>query len=294
MKPAPFRYFAPETLEEALELAAEHGHDAKLLAGGQSLIPAMNFRLAQPAVLIDLNRIEALSYIREDADTGCLGIGAMTRQRQAEGDSLVARRAPLIHQAMPYVAHVQIRNRGTLGGSLAHADPAAELPAVLLALRARVRLASCEAERWVQAQDFFTGLFETALAPEEVLTEIQIPPLPPRSGSAFAEFARRHGDYALVGVAAQVALDESGACSQCQLVFLSVGEGPVVAKQAQDALTGRRPQPEILSQAAHLAASSDIDPQGDIHASAEYRRHLARVLAERVLKEAFEGIGTEV
>ncbi|MEE8585094.1 MAG: xanthine dehydrogenase family protein subunit M [Acidobacteriota bacterium] len=288
MKPAPFRYVAPDSLDEALELAAGHEFDAKLLAGGQSLIPAMNFRLAQPALLIDLNRIEGLSYIRQDADTGGLRIGAMTRQRQAEESQLVARQAPLIHQALPYVAHVQIRNRGTMGGSLAHADPAAELPAVLLALQARFRLQSRQGERWVEAQDFFTGLFETALAPEEILTEIEVPPLPSRSGCAFAEFARRHGDYALAGVAAQVTLDEAGACSRCRLVLLSVGEGPVEAKQAQGSLTGHRPQPEVLSQAAQLAACNDIDPQGDIHASVDYRRHLVRVLAERALKQAFE------
>src|SRR5881628_249850 len=202
MKPAAFDYFTPVTVDEAVALLAEHGGEAKPLAGGQSLIPAMNFRLARPAALVDLNRIPELSYVRAEPDGGALVIGAMTRQRALERSDVVRRAAPLMAEAMPYVAHPQIRNRGTVGGSVAHADPAAELPAVTLALEARFRARSRSGERTIPAAEFFKGLLETALEPDELLVEIAIPHSPARSGYAFAEVARRHGDYALVGVAA--------------------------------------------------------------------------------------------
>ena len=212
LKPAPFRYFAPNTLEEALELVAEHGYEGKVLAGGQSLIPTMNFRLAQPSVLVDLNKIAELAYIRPTSDGG-LSIGAMTRQRVVERSAEVKQHAPLLHQTMPWIAHVQIRNRGTIGGSLAHADPAAELPAAMLALNAQFRLRSKNGERTVAARDFYIGLFTTELASDELLTEIIVPPSQPRTGCSIQEIARRHGDYAMVGVVATIALDEAGVCS---------------------------------------------------------------------------------
>ena len=190
MKPAAFEYAAPAALAEALALKAEHGDEAKFLAGGQSLVPAMNFRLAQAALLVDLNGLAELDFIRLD-ESGELRLGAMTRQRRLERDALVAGRASLLHEAMPWVAHPQIRNRGTLGGSLAHADPAAELPVVALALNARLRVQSVSGERWIEAADFFQGLFTTALASDEMLVEIALPPLPARTGTAFVEFARR-------------------------------------------------------------------------------------------------------
>jgi CO/xanthine dehydrogenase FAD-binding subunit len=287
MKPAPFEYYAPTGLEEALSYLAEYGPDAKLLAGGQSLIPTLNFRLAQPAVLIDLNSIPQLSYLRLD-DEGSLRIGAMTRQRQVERSSLVASHAPLIYETMPHIAHVQIRNRGTFGGSLAHADPAAELPAVTTALEARFRVQSQKRERWLTTQEFFVDLFTTALEPEEMLVEVAIPALPPRSGWAFTEMARRHGDYALVGVTALVILDERGQCQKCRLVYLSVGDGPVEAHRAADVLKGQKPTAPAILAAAETAAQDDIDPNGDIHATPAYRRHLAKVLARQVLTQAFE------
>ena len=285
MKPAPFAYFAPASTEEALALLGEHGYDAKLLAGGQSLVPTMNFRLAQPAVLIDLNRIAPLFYITEQP-AGGLSIGAMTRQRSVERSELVARHAPLLHAAMPWIAHVQIRNRGTIGGSLAHADPAAELPAVAVALNARFRIRNTGGERWVPAQEFYIGLFTTDIAPDEMLVEVEIPPLAPRTGCAFDEFARRRGDYALAGCAATLTLDEAGRCADVRLVYLSVGEGPVLAVSAAQALLGETPTPARLAEAARAAAASDIEPLGDIHASAAFRRHLAQVLARRVLENA--------
>lgn len=287
MKPAPFKYFAPASVEETLGLLTQYGYDAKLLAGGQSLIPTMNFRLAQPAVIIDLNRVAELAYLRP-GDSGGLRIGAMARQREGEYHPLFAERAPLIRETMPHVAHPQIRNRGTFGGSIAHADPAAELPAVMLALQARFKLRSREGEREIPAGDFFVGMFATALQPEELLSEILIPPLPPRSGWAFKEVARRHGDYALAGAAAVVALDEQQRCREARLVFLSVGDGPVEARQAVQALAGEIPGEEAIRAAAETAAALDVDPGSDIHASAEFRRHLARVLAMQVLHQAFE------
>jgi len=287
MKPPPFEYFAPTTTAEALTLLSQYGYEAKPLAGGQSLIPTMNFRLAQPGVLIDLNPIAELAYIRR-SDDGGLRIGAMTRQRQVERDPLVAERAPLLREAMPYIAHPQIRNRGTFGGSLAHADPAAELPAVTTALDARFCARSQAGERWLLANEFFISLFATALEPDELLVEVDLPPLPPRTGWAFTEMARRHGDYALVGVAAVVTLDERDHCQRAKLVFLSVGDGPVEAQQAAHLLIGQPPTAEAIRASAETAATNDIAPNGDIHASAEFRRHLARVLAQRVLTQAVE------
>lgn len=287
MKPAAFQYLGPATVEEALAILATHGDEAKPLAGGQSLIPSMNFRLAQPAVLVDLNDVTELFFLRDDP-AGGLRIGAMTRQRTVERSGLVARRAPLLHETMPFIAHSQIRSRGTVGGSLAHADPAAELPAVMLALGVRFRARATDGERWIPADEFFTGLFDTALEPGELLVEIEIPPRPPRSGFAFREIARRHGDYALVGVAAAVTLDAGGRCDRARIALLSVGEGPVLAEGAAQTLQGETPGPESIAEAAETAAIRDIDPNGDIHASVAYRRQLARVLTRRALTEAFE------
>jgi carbon-monoxide dehydrogenase medium subunit len=287
MKPAPFKYYAPTTVEEALARLAEHGYDAKALAGGQSLIPTMNFRLAQPSVLVDLNHIPKLFYIKPDKDGGVL-VGAMTRESQVENDVLIAERAPLVHETMPHIAHPQIRSRGTFGGCIAHADPAAELPAVSLALDARFRVQRNSGERWIPANKFFIGFFTTALEPDELLVEIALPPMPPRSGWSFQEVARRHGDYALVGVAAVVSLDDREQCQQARLVFLSVGDGPVEAHQAAEALKGQALTPEAIGAAAETAAQADVDPSSDIHASADYRRHLVKTLTIRALQHASE------
>jgi carbon-monoxide dehydrogenase medium subunit len=286
MKPAPFAYHRPDSVEGALALLAEHGYDAKLLAGGQSLVPAMNFRLAAPAVLIDLNRIPGLDAIAEAE--GGVRIGAMVRQRSAERSALLAERAPLIAETLPFVAHAQIRNRGTMGGSIAHADPAAELPAVMLALGGRFHLRGPGGTRTVTAEDFFTGLFGTALEPEEMLVEIEVPTAAPGTGFAFDEISRRHGDFALAGVAASVQVDAEGRCTNARIALLSVGDGPVLAAQAAAALDGQSPTDEAIHAAAHAAAQQDIDPPGDIHATPAYRRQLAEVLVRRVLPRAFE------
>jgi carbon-monoxide dehydrogenase medium subunit len=288
MKPAPFEYHCPRTLDEALMLLATHGSEAKPLAGGQSLIPAMNFRLATPAVLIDLNGIRELSFITHGgALASPIRIGAMTRHRDLERSAIVAQHAPLITRTMPYVAHAAIRTRGTLGGSLAHADPAAELPAVMLALDATLTLTNRERSRDVRAEEFFVGLFATALEPGELLTEIAIPVLPKGSAVAFQEISRRHGDFALAGVAAAVSLDEAGRCNRARIALLSVGDRPTLAARAAQALVGRLPTADAIRAAADAAATHDIDPPGDIHASSRYRRHLVNVLTRRTLEEAF-------
>lgn len=285
MKPVAFAYQRPASLAQALDLLSEHGDEAKVLAGGQSLVPAMNFRLAQPAVLVDLNRVSELAFL-EPGPAGGLRIGAMTRQRAAEQSPLVAAHAPLVHQALPHIAHVQIRNRGTVGGSVAHADPAAELPAVMLALGARMRAESRRGSRWIEAADFFTGLLSTALAADEILAEIELPPVPARAGHAFVELSRRSGDYALAGVAAQVALDERGSISTARIALLGVGEGPVLAASASATLVGQAPSDDLFRAAADACTTNDIDPHGDIHATPAYRRHLAGVLTRRALAAA--------
>ena len=283
MKPVAFQYYAPRSLPEALALMAQHGDAAKVLAGGQSLTPMMNFRLVRPSILVDLNRIAELSYVCEHA--GGLAIGAMTRQRQAERDPWVANRAPLIAETMPFVAHPQIRNRGTMGGICAHADPAAELPAVALALELEFKVASVHGERMVRASDFFTGLFSTALAPDELLTEIVVPPMPPRTGYAFQEVSRRHGDFALAGVACALTLDTAGVCTNAHIDFLGLGMQPIDARAAASHLVGAKPDAEAI-RAVSESVDAEIDPGADIHASAEYRRQLARVLSRRALETA--------
>ncbi|MBI3913000.1 MAG: xanthine dehydrogenase family protein subunit M [Chloroflexi bacterium] len=285
MKPAPFQYFAPTTIPETLDLLAQYGSDAKLLAGGQSLVPTMNFRLATPTMLIDLNRVDELAYI-QPRDSG-VAIGAMTRQRAVERDANIAKIAPLVAETMPFIAHPQIRNRGTFGGSLAHADPASELPAVTLALGAKFKAKSKKAERWIDARDFFVSLFTTALEPDEMLVEIELPAMPARTGWSFMEVARRHGDYALAGVAAVVSLNAQGACENARIVLMSVGATPVDAQNAAKILVGAEPDEKAI-QAAANAVDAEIDPSGDIHASADFRRHLAKVLTRRALAVAVE------
>ena len=287
MKPAPFDYYAPTTVDQALNHLAEHGYDAKVLAGGQSLVPMMNFRLVQPAVLVDLNRIPDLAFIRPE-EGGGIRIGAMTRHHQVEVDPLVAERMPLLHEAMPKIGYPQIRSRGTYGGSVCHADPSAELVCLSVALNGRFRLRSPKEERWVAAEEFFTGLFATVLEPDELLVEVALPPLPPRAGWSLMEVARRRHDFALLGVATVVSLDGKGLCQNARIVFLSAGDRPLVADQAAELLKGQAPGPAAIRAAAELAATKEIDPSSDIHATAEFRRALAKVLTGRALERAFK------
>ncbi len=283
MKPAPFSYLAPRSRDEVLEALRRFGPDGKLLAGGQSLVPLLAMRLARPQVVIDLNRMPDLAFVR--SARGGLAIGAMTRQRAVEHDPLVASHAPLLREALRWVGHPQIRNRGTIGGSLAHADPSAELPAVASVLDARCVLASARGERVVDAGDFFTGYLSTALEPDELLTEVRIPAQPPDSGWAFTEVARRHGDFALVGVAVLLRCDGDRRCTRARFAFIGVGAGPVRVPDAEAALAGARITNEAAGAVARIVEAA-LDPEGDIHASAEYRRHVAGVLASRALMEA--------
>jgi len=291
MKPAPFEYHRPTTRGDALGLLTTHGGDAKPLAGGQSLIPAMNFRLATPAILVDLNAIGDLAYIRAD-ETGDVRMGAMTRHATVERSDVIRRAAPLVHEAMPFIAHAAIRTRGTIGGSLAHADPAAELPAVMLALDARIRVESRAGAREIPASEFFTGLFSTALESGELLTEILIPLTRDnaRAGVAFQEFSRRRGDFALAGVAARVAIDGRGICTTARVALFGVGDRPMLAHAGARALEGEMPTVQAIRAAAEATAAEDIDPTSDIHASSRYRRHLAKVLTRRVLEQSFSRV----
>ena len=290
MKPAAFKYVLPKTLEEALALKAEHGDEAVFLAGGQSLIPAMNFRLAQPGVLIDINALDELAFIRRDEASGELRLGALTRHRDLQFDPAIAAAQPLLHETAPNVAHPQIRNRGTLCGNLAHADPASEFPAVMLALNARMRLQSAAGERWIPAEDFFVSVFTTARGDDEMLTEVALPAPAPGTGSAFLEVARRPGDYAMMGVAAVVVLDESGICSDARLAYCSAGETPVAAKGAAAGLIGGRMAADDIAAAAEQARQ-EIAPVGSVHASIAFQCHLAAVLTRRALAKAVERAG---
>ena len=286
MKPAPFRYVAARTLEQALQLKAEHGDEARFLAGGQSLVPTMNFRLTQPALLIDINPLCECAGLRRNG-TQSVRIGALTRYRSLERDAATARDLPLVDEALPHIAHPQIRNRGTIGGNLAHADPASEMPAIVLALCGRLRAQSVRGERWIGAADFFTGALSTALEPDEMLLEVELPVAPPRSGACFMEVARRRGDFAIIGVACTVELDADGRCTRARIGLCNAGDGPVFAAQASTSLHGRRiAAPEIEAAAALVQGA--IDPGGNVHASKEYQRHLAGVLTARALAAANE------
>jgi len=279
MKPAPFAYAKARSLEEAIGLLGEHRSEARLLAGGQSLLPTLNMRLSAPRMLIDLNGIPDLDQI--DCRDGTIAIGAMLRHAQAEQAPAISQYAPLIARALPEIAHPAIRNRGTIGGSIALADPAAELPACLLALDGAVDVAGPKGKRIVAAEDFFKGLFETAIAPDEVLTAIRFPVATTKSRCGFAEFARRHGDYAMVGLAAN-ARAENSALADLRLVYFGVGTKPLRARNAEAALMCGD------LDGAVVALASDLDPPDDIQATGAFKKHLARVLLKRVAQQLSE------
>jgi CO/xanthine dehydrogenase FAD-binding subunit len=287
MKPAPFKYIAATSLEHALSLKAEHGDEAKFLAGGQSLIPTMNFRLAQPAILIDINGIEDLAGIRPS--DGVTRVGAVTRYRALERDETFAQMFPLVSEALPHIAHAQIRNRGTLGGNLSHADPASELPAIALVLRARFRVQDAKQERWIEASDFFVGALTTDLQPDEMLVEVALPLPKPRTGSCFMEIARRRGDFAIVGVAAMMTLGEDNECSDVRLAFCGVGETPIDASSAADDLIGHALSEQAIRDVV-ASVQKMIEPGGNVHATADYQRHVAGVLTERALQTAYQRV----
>jgi CO/xanthine dehydrogenase FAD-binding subunit len=283
VKPAAFVYHAPTSVEEALATLAELGDEAKPLAGGQSLVPLMNFRLARPAHLVDLNRVAEMAFLKTEG--GTLSIGAMTRQREIERSRAVADGWPLLAAAVGKIGHVHIRNRGTIGGSLAHADPAAELPATMLALDATVVLRGPRGARAIPARDLFASHYTTTIEPDELLTEIQVPALLPNNGWAFEELTLRHGDFAIVGVAALLTASANGTIGEVRLAFAGAGATPLRAIAAERILGGERPSDELFRAAGNLA-SQEIEPDADIHATAEYRREIAAVLTRRALTRA--------
>lgn len=280
MKPRPFEYAAPTALEQVLDLLAAPDRDLKLLAGGQSLIPAMNFGLARPAVLVDITRIPELAYI-DRTETG-IAIGATTRHWQVEDSEAVAAAFPLVPQAMRQIGHRAVRHRGTAGGSLSHADPSAEWGALAVALEAELTVQSRRGTRTLPAEAFFVGPMTTALEPDELLTGVSLPWLPAGARSAFYEVARRKGDFALVGVAAAVATDEAGLCTFARLGFCGAGPTPMRARAAEAALIGGPLTPAALAEAARLAAAA-AEPDSDIHGTAEYRKQMAGVCVRRAL-----------
>ena len=279
MKPPPFDYLAPASVEEAFALLGDLGEGAKALAGGQSLVPMLNFRLVRPRHLVDLNGLTELAGIRED--DGRLVIGAMTRQRAVERSALVRARCPLLAEAMPQIGHVQIRNQGTIGGSLAHADPAAELPALLVCLEGSVVVRSPAGHREVRARELFVSHLTTSLRPDELITEVRLPRLQTGAGWGFLEVARRHGDFALVGAAAVVSL-ASGRIAAPRVALFGCGATPVRATRAEAILAGQLPTPEAVAAAARDAAGA-LAPESDLHATAEYRRRVAQTLIGRAL-----------
>ena len=290
MKPADFKYYSPSSIDDALTLLDEMGYGCKVLAGGQSLVPSMNFRLSQPEALVDLNQIAELSYIKPTDDGGVV-IGAMTRDNMVERDAYIAEHFPVIGEAFHFVGHPQIRNRGTFGGAIAHADPTGQMPAVVLALNGRCHIRSKKADRWVPAEEFFVGPFTTILNPDELLVEIFLPPAEPRSATAYKQMARQAGAQALVGVVVSVTLDRRKRCSDARISLLSVGETPLLAKEASKMLIGKEPKPDVIRAAAETAAVKDIDPYGDIHCSEEFRRYLTRELVAQALQDAFNKAG---
>jgi CO/xanthine dehydrogenase FAD-binding subunit len=284
LKPAEFQYHRPREINGALSLLKEVGEDGKILAGGQSLMPMMNFRLAEPAHLIDINFIGGLDYIRSEKDA--IKIGCLARQSRALSDPLVRQRCPLLAAALTHVGYEQTRNRGTLCGSLAHADPAAELPAVLLALDGSLKVGNSTRKREIAARDFFQSYLTTALANDEMVLEASVPEQPARSGSSFVEFARRFGDFAIVGVAVSLVFSNDE-ITDARIALTGVGDKPWRERGIEEILIGKKATPELFNKAAGEIAAS-IDPSSDIHGSAAYRKSLASVLARRALNEALQ------
>jgi carbon-monoxide dehydrogenase medium subunit len=287
VKPAPFAYRRPATLEEALSLLAEHGNDAKVIAGGQSLIPLLNLRLSRPALLVDINRLPGLDALA--AGNGILEIGALARHADVEHAPETRECCPLLHEALPNIGHAAIRNRGTIGGSIAHADPAAELPAVACALGATVAIVGPSGAREIAAEDFFITYLTTALEPDELVVALRFPRQAARTGSCWLEFARRQGDFALAGVAALVAREPDGRCAWLRVACAGVGEKPLVAARAGP-FAGESETAAAFADFAESVAG-EADPPSDLHGSAWYRRKLLGELVRRALATAFARAG---
>jgi carbon-monoxide dehydrogenase medium subunit len=287
MKPPVFEYHAPASVDEAIALLTRYGGDGKILAGGQSLMPLLNFRLSRPAAIVDLNGIASLAYVRED--NGVIHFGAMTRQRTIEFSDVVRRRLPLLTEATALVGHLPIRTRGTIGGSLAHADPSAEYPAVLAALDGTVVVRGPRGERALRPTELFQSYLTTSLGPEDILVEVRLPAMEPGAGFAFEEFSRRHGDFAIVGVAAML-IGDGQRCTTARLATAGAGPTPLRLRSAEEILE-RDGLSDTAIDAAAARAAELVDPDGDMHASAAYRRNLTRVLTGRALRRAKAKMG---
>lgn len=287
MKAAAFDYVSATSLDEAAQILSAHDGDAKVIAGGQSLVPMMALRFVQPGVLVDINRIPGLNYVTYR--DGCIAVGALARHSDLEKSADARRRQPLLGEAIKFVAHRQIRNRGTVCGSLAHADPAAELPTVAVALNAEFVVHGPHGSRTIAASDFFRSYLTTVLKPDEILSEVRFPVAPARTGCAFLEISRRHGDFALVGVAATVTLAADGTCLDARIAIAGVSDTPVCANDVAATLRGKRITPVIAAEAGH-AAARDLSPPGDIHARSEYRKQVAPVLVRRALLRAADTV----
>lgn len=285
MKPPKFSYLRPNNLPEALDMLAEYGDDAKIMSGGQSLIPLLNMRLSTPGYIIDIGRVEELKGIREEEDV--IVIGGMTRHVDVEKSALVREKCPLLTEGITWVGHNQIRSRGTIGGSIAHADPSAELPCMLTALRGEIVIMSREEEITVSPEEFFLSYLLTSLEPNQLIKEIRFPKIKKGSGYAFEEVARRHGDFALVEVAAVVELEADGTIADAKIALGGANSVPFIPEAVEEFLAGKMPDDSIIKEAATLQLD-DLDPEGDIHGSKEYRRYLSGVLLERALNKAID------
>lgn len=283
MIPRSFEYYSPRTIDEAVALLQKLGPDAKLLSGGQSLIPMMKLRLLSPEYIVDINRIPNLDYITES--DGHLKIGALAREHELESSDVVKQKFPILADTAKVIADPLVRSQATICGNLAHGDPANDHPATMLALGATVVATGPKGQREIEIEDFFPGLFTTALEPEEILTEIRVPTPPPRSGGAYLKLERKVGDFATAGVAIQITLDESGACRRAGIGLTNVGTTPIKSKQAEAFLNGKHLDDATIQQAAELAAS-ESQPMDDIRGSADYKRDLVRVLTARALATA--------
>lgn len=284
MKPCAFEYFNPQSVEEAIELLDRYGDEAKIIAGGQSLVPMMNFRLARPEILIDINEIKELDYIKTEGDE--LVIGALSRERDIEQSPLVIEKWPLLSNAIAFIGHSAIRNRGTIGGSLVHADPSAEIPTALCALNGKLKVIGPSGEKILEPEDFFLTYLTTSLEPSDLLVEIRIPALPQKMGWSFKELSRRSGDFAIVAVGILLFSETPGVCSEARISMGGVAPTPVRAEEAEALLSGQKITEKLIAAAAQQAAE-ETDTEPDYHASAEYRMDMARVFVKKGLQEAW-------
>jgi 2-furoyl-CoA dehydrogenase FAD binding subunit len=285
MKPGKFDYYCPKSVEEALTLLEEAGFDGKIIAGGQSLVPIMNMRLSAPECLIDINHLNELQFI--EYDDSKMKIGALTRQAEVEKSDTIHKHLGLLSEAVPYIGHVQTRNRGTIGGSLVHADPTAEIPLSLMALGGTLHIASKEEVREVNVEDFFVTYLTTDIMPNEMLTEIHIPVPKGRIGFSFHEISRRHGDFALVAAACQLSIDSKDRISNARLVVGGVDPVPLLVEEANEIMQGEMLTDSLLNKVTDIV-DEKIEPESDLHATAEYRRHMAKHLVVRTVKSAYE------